>query len=268
VARQLLKAWVFTVCVAPFFTGCYDAGIVQPVSSVSAVSLCTPVPSGIVAWWQGENNANDSQSSFNGTIFGGVTFAAGEVGNAFVFNGTTGFVNAGDVQATNLDFTTADFTVTFWINTTQSVSPGGIGAFVLGNGVNLGQGPGFRAVLQAGGDEGVRFRVASGTQATIVDTIAVADGNWHFIALTRQGVTLSTFVDGVAGATATCPIATCPGGAPINVTTNGSFQMGARGTNGDSFFNGSVDEIAIFNRVLTPTEIQGIFSTGTNGMCR
>ena len=37
-------------------------------------------PMGIVSWWRGQGNANDAQAANNGTLVGGVTFAAGEVG--------------------------------------------------------------------------------------------------------------------------------------------------------------------------------------------
>ena len=50
---------------------------------------CTPAPSGLVAWWRAEGNGDDSIGGNNGQLEGGVTFAPGEVGQAFVFNGTT-----------------------------------------------------------------------------------------------------------------------------------------------------------------------------------
>ena len=49
--------------------------------------LCTPPPPGMVAWWPGEGNANDIRGGNNGTPQGGVTFPAGEVGQAFSFDG-------------------------------------------------------------------------------------------------------------------------------------------------------------------------------------
>ena len=42
----------------------------------------------MVSWWPGQGNANDVQGVNNGTLVGGVTFAAGEVGTAFNLNGT------------------------------------------------------------------------------------------------------------------------------------------------------------------------------------
>ena len=53
---------------------------------------CDPPPSGIVAWWPGEGNANDIIGTNNGVLDGGVAYAPGEVGQAFSFAGTSGYV--------------------------------------------------------------------------------------------------------------------------------------------------------------------------------
>ena len=43
---------------------------------------------GLISWWQGEGNAIDVLGGNNGTLVGGVTFAAGKVGQAFNLNGS------------------------------------------------------------------------------------------------------------------------------------------------------------------------------------
>jgi hypothetical protein len=63
--------------------------------------VCTPPPSGIVAWWPGDGNANDIIGGNNGTMEGTARFAPGKVGLAFSLNGAEGVnaVNLGDVPA-------------------------------------------------------------------------------------------------------------------------------------------------------------------------
>jgi hypothetical protein len=46
---------------------------------------CDPAPSGMVAWWQAEGNANDVIGGNNGVLLGGLGFGPGEVGQAFLF---------------------------------------------------------------------------------------------------------------------------------------------------------------------------------------
>jgi hypothetical protein len=47
---------------------------------------------GWLAWWPGDGNANDIVGGNNGTLVGGVSFVPGEVGQAFSFDGATGYV--------------------------------------------------------------------------------------------------------------------------------------------------------------------------------
>jgi len=47
------------------------------------------VPSGLVGWWRAEGNGLDSAGTNNGAVLGSTTFATGEVGQAFHFNGTS-----------------------------------------------------------------------------------------------------------------------------------------------------------------------------------
>src|SRR6516164_1275746 len=51
--------------------------------------IATPPTAGLVGWWKGDGNANDSSGlGHDGTIYAGVTFAAGLAGQAFNFGPT------------------------------------------------------------------------------------------------------------------------------------------------------------------------------------
>src|SRR5438132_1222 len=65
------------------------------------LATCDSAPAGMVSWWKAEGNANDSQGDNNGTI-GGATFAPGEVGQAFSFDGVDDYVDAGNPASLNL----------------------------------------------------------------------------------------------------------------------------------------------------------------------
>jgi hypothetical protein len=68
-------------------------------------SVCLTPPSNLVSWWTGDGNANDQTGGTNGTVQGGTTFASGEVGQAFQFDGSTGYVQVGNPS--NLRLTSA-----------------------------------------------------------------------------------------------------------------------------------------------------------------
>src|SRR5258706_1025271 len=54
-------------------------------AAITVAQVCAPQPS---SWWPGDGNATDLVAGNNGTLVGGVTFAQGEVGQAFSFNGS------------------------------------------------------------------------------------------------------------------------------------------------------------------------------------
>src|SRR5215472_7589351 len=68
----------------------YNAGSAGKCATVTnpPPPSCAPPPSGIISWWRAEDNANDSVGSNNGTLLGSVTYAPGEIGQAFMFNTT------------------------------------------------------------------------------------------------------------------------------------------------------------------------------------
>src|SRR5262249_16200102 len=68
---------------------------------------CAQPPSGMMAWWPGDGNANDIAGQSSGTLRAGVTFAARKVGNAFSFDGT-GEVIVADNASLNIQQLTMD----------------------------------------------------------------------------------------------------------------------------------------------------------------
>ncbi|MDB6111905.1 MAG: hypothetical protein JWR69_3655, partial [Pedosphaera sp.] len=80
------------------------------------ISDCVPAPTGKVGWWPGDGAANDIQGLHNGALKNGTWFAAGQVGQAFSFDGVTNQVNVGSV----FPGVTNNFTMEFWVNPTAS----------------------------------------------------------------------------------------------------------------------------------------------------
>ena len=55
-----------------------------------------PMVPGLVAWWPGDDNADDIVGGNHGTLEGGTTFAPGIVGQAFSLDGTGDYIGMGD----------------------------------------------------------------------------------------------------------------------------------------------------------------------------
>src|SRR5262249_2031632 len=73
----------------------------------------------------------------------------------------------------------------------------------------------------------------------------------HHVAVTADGLTAKFYLDGVLAGSAAMPVQLLP--------TSGILQIGRAAPFGN-FFDGSLDDLAIYNRVLTASEIQRIFN--------
>jgi hypothetical protein len=223
---------------------------------LAATAVAALPPPGLVGWWTGDGNnpstAADIAGTNSGTLNGGVTYAAGRVGNAFSFNGSgtrTNFVNIPD--AASLRSTTG--TWAFWVKTTQSGSfVGFVGKADATSSLN-------GIVMQMDQTTGnARIEVKSGSQTLLLNgTSRLNDGQFHFLALSFQsGGQVVLYVDGQQQASGTAPTFTFNPN-PLRF-----------GTMLDTFwapYNGLLDEVQIWNRVLSATDVQAIFAAGAAG---
>jgi hypothetical protein len=215
----------------------------------------TNVTSGLIGWWRlnegtGTTAFDSSGNGNNGTFAGtGLTWITGVIGDAISSAGT-GQINTAD---TNFADNLSAMTASFWVRGTNwgpfSIQP----QFLNKNGPGgsfSGQGWGFFSDSS--------FNIAAYTQDTNGGWIEtphnpqgplVADGYWHFIACTFSGLnTLEMYID--AGAV-TGPIVG-PGGV-TSTANNGVVVLGGDSENVELI--GSLDDVRIYNRILSQQEI-------------
>ena len=87
-------------------------------------------------------------------------------------------------------------------------------------------------------------------------TTNVLDDNFHLVAGTLDGQDLKIYVDGVLEGS--IAFTGTPAGNTRDVLIGKHFTLGR-------FFGGLVDEVEIYDRALTDTEIQAIFKAGKKG---
>ena len=181
----------------------------------------------------------------NGTLHGATWSPNGKVNGCLSFNGVNN-----NVQITNP--VSGDFSIVAWVKTSQT---GGAGQWYNGAGLVDGDVTGlandFGTALVSN-----KFAFGVGNpDTTILSTSAINDGNWHLCAATRVQSTglMSVYVDGVLQATGTA------GTQALNASTSLYFGQIA---SGGGFFNGSLDQIEIFNRALGGNEIAALYNNG------
>ena len=217
--------------------------------TVISPGSCTPPPAGLVGWWPGEGDANDVLDFNNGTLMNGVSFVAGEVGQAFSLDGASSYVSIPD--SPSLDSLTSSLTIEAWIRVNQFPD-------------------GEWTAIVTKGDSSWRLHRYENTSRLSFDTdgvvgdeligyVSVDDGQWHHVAAVYDGANKFLYVDGRLDAS-------CPATGFI---TQNSYPacIGENAEAPGRIWNGLIDEVSIYNRALTASEIQAIYLAGSGGKC-
>jgi hypothetical protein len=172
----------------------------------------------------------------NGTTSGLVSYAAGKIGQAILLDGVDDLVTVGPVGISGA----AARTISGWAkaNATVDSLPNWINIF----GFTGPSGDDGHFDIEVGEAQGRRGYVVHvyGWERVIMDV----DFEWHHLAASYDGTTIAWYGDGrLVGTDSTRVLDT-----PDNV------HMGKREDN-VNFFPGRVDEVSIFNRVLSEAEI-------------
>ena len=216
----------------------------------TATATPTPAPLGLVAWWPGDGNANNTTGGNPGTLEGGTTFANGITGQAFSFDGDGDFVV---MPARPLTALIADqFTIQFWANPGPGPDRptfGFTGSGALNTNNPIASYDSFLSLASGSGD----FQ--------LLNSLPVAAANaWTHYAIVDDGTNYRVYVNGLQ--TQVTAITATPAS-----TTNRAFVIGQSGFSSgyQDHFNGLIDEFGTFNRALSAAEIQAIFEAGSAG---
>ncbi len=173
---------------------------------------------------------------------------------AVTFNGSTDYVDAGNLDVANL----STYTVEAWVKTTSTAN-----AWVVSAGSSTSTAPTAGLETMTSGTK-ARFviRDAASNAVGVTGSTTINDGNWHHIvgvrttATSPNNTTLSLYVDGKLDATAVA-------GAVGTVTFNTS-AIGAINSNGSrtAFFAGSVADVAYYTAALNATTVNHHYQAG------
>jgi hypothetical protein len=183
----------------------------------------------------------------DGTITG-ATWTTGKYGNALSLNGLGDYVNIGDLPI--LRFTNeSNFTISSWIN-----KPGQTNG-TAGNPIfDKFASQGYRLYEQRGA---LRFDVrnsTSGISTHLTSFDVISNNTWTYVAVTFSQGRILLYADGIMRLNATAAVALSNG------TT--SATVGRMPNNPDAWFNGTIDEVKVYNRALSADEIRTQYLSG------
>ena len=210
------------------------------------------VMNGLVGYWtfnEKGNIAYDYSGNNNDGTINGAVLTNGKSGGALSFDGYNDYVEVPDSPSLN---PSDDFSAEVWFNAnTITVWQGVISKLT---NVNPGTGRGWN--IQIGTDRNIASLMAdsSGHWVYLKTNWVPSTNTWYHVVLVHHlNNTNELYVNGNLEATNTHEIS----------FTNNPFQIGKFYTNTNSlYFNGTIDEVKIYNRALTPAEIQQNFEAG------
>jgi hypothetical protein len=214
-------------------------------------SVCAMPPSGIVSWWSGDGHPFDLIDENHGTMLNGATYADGMVGRSFSLDGVDDTVHVPDSES--LQAITNNFSIEAWVK--PSSLPSGDPYYDSGIVVREGYVKGFALVTK-----GDTFGLWIGTDSVpgvIATSGPITTTNWYHVVGTYDGSNARIYVDGELENTQPATI----------VINNVDLYIGST-AGGQRFFNGLIDEVAIYNRTLTDAEISAIYHAGYAGKCK
>ena len=234
---------------------CVDAG--------ASATLDWPFDEG-----NGKVTRDISANNISGSMVGGVTWLSpGKFGSALAFDGSTGYVDAGFKAATNI---TSSVTLAAWIRLNTAGNDQKVGGDQDGtSGGSKLSIYGLRAefeVRDANNNPSLN-RTAGMAPNPPGTTLTV--NTWYHVAgvYDAQAHTISTYVNGLPDRVPPDP-ACC--NIPVNAlaTTTGDFIMGREPWNGalgtTRYFNGSIDDVRVYNRALSAAEIRTLADTSVH----
>ncbi|MBN8705529.1 MAG: LamG domain-containing protein [Bacteroidetes bacterium] len=203
--------------------------------------------SGLVAWYPLDGNAVDGSSNKNdGTIGGGSPAAApnrkGTAGKATVFNGTTDYFTI--PTSSSLESPDTALTLAVWVNTNALAS---IWASPLAKSNTSAE-----ALYRIGYSPYSAYGVFNGMTLTFSGTIEIK--SWVFLAITYSKAfgKMVFYRNGEK-------FGEVAGNITPGTDKKGNLEIGRDTPYATEYFNGSIDDLRIYNRALTPEEIKKLY---------
>ncbi len=244
----------------------YVGGFTLVVSNKNSPPDCTPPPAGLVAWWPGEGNANDAAGTNHGAPLN-IAYADGEVGQAFVFNGSSSMVQF--PASPSLDVGQGGgLTVEAWINP-ENLNLQALFEWNQNNGIPYGAGQigTHMEINESNGDGSLWGNVmdTSGMSHNLNSSTGIIVANqFQHVAMTYDKASGAAvlYCNGVM-------VATNNIGTIIPQTSFDLF-LGNRpsGFFAGDHFQGEMDEPSVYNRALSGDEIAALYNAGSGGKCQ
>lgn len=208
-----------------------------------------PEDTGPIAYWKLDettgSTASDEIGDNDGTLVNGPVWTDGEVGNALSFDGVDDYVGVADDAA--LDISGEQITVSAWIRADRiderqvivAKNAYGANSWILEiNPVDFGNGK-------------INFYIdLSGFDGNFGSNTAVAVGDWCHVVGVYDGSEKKIYINGQLDASQAISGAIPTNDQPVRIGGGGNMSR---------YFDGSIDEVAVYDRALSAGEVERLY---------
>jgi hypothetical protein len=230
------------------------------IAGFAVTSLAQTVPNyvpsnGLVGWWPFNGNAIDESVNTNDGTVNGATLTAdrfGSANSAYSFDGINDYISYAQAPIGFID----SVSLSFWISPkslnqfASAISLGfDAGSTTGNNGIQVcisGLAANPFTCSNVSGNK-ISF-IRSGLGCGSLNAVFNDTTSWHFIVMTRKNGITKYFYDGALINSINSTV----------ISTINSFRVGS--ANGIRFCNSYLDDIGVWNRALTPSEITNLYN--------
>lgn len=224
---------------------------------------CAAIPDYTRVWYPFDETSgtivNNLTPGLYGTAYNGPTPVPAIVSNGLSFDGSNDYVRV--LNGAGLNFGYGDLSVSGWIKTTQNTAAHSV--ILEKRPTDVGSFSGYSVHLY-NGKLGIQLADSVGYTNFDANAPFVADGYWHHFAITvdrDQATGIRYYLDGQEVGQAN------PTARSGNLTSSADLLIGTR-YNQTGFFQGTLDELQLFGKVLSSYEVRSQWLAAGLGVCR
>ncbi len=185
----------------------------------------------------GNNNSSSVSATYS---------ASGKINTAFSFNGSTQMVTFNDHDNWTIS-PTSTLSISAWINLTGDITANGYG-----NIWGYQDGPQFYLKYVSSGNYYLGWY--AGSSLTLTDVMSFSFNTWYHVVMVKNGTSVTFYRNGTSVGTFTA----------YDITSNPpAVYIGSDSHSTPEAFYGRIDELGIWKRVLSSSEVAQLYNSGS-----